>query len=179
MRKVNREVQELVGNDALMGHSGTGRRSGRLSWARRSATLLVAITGMAVAPMHAGGQTPSESADKYQWLEDVSGERSIAWVKAENARSAKVLGSDPRYAGLEATALKVLESPDRLPIPSINGGDVYNTWQDADHVRGILRRTTLADYVSKQPHWQTLLDYDALARQDNQKWVPGGRVCLY
>ena len=32
-----------------------------------------------------------------------------------------------------------------LPIPSINGSDIYNTWQDATHVRGILRRTSLSD----------------------------------
>jgi prolyl oligopeptidase len=134
---------------------------------------------MTVAQIHSNGQTPSESADKYQWLEDVSGERSMAWVKAENERSAKVLENDPHYAGLEATALKALESPDRLPIPSINGGDIYNTWQDADHVRGILRRTSVADYLAAQPHWQTLLDYDALAKQDNQKWVQKGRSCLY
>jgi prolyl oligopeptidase len=154
-------------------------RTGRLLWARRSAALLAIITGIAVAPMHTGGQTPSETADKYQWLEDVSGERSMAWVKAENERSAKVLENDSHYAGLEATALRVLESPDRLPTPSLNGDDVYNTWQDADHVRGILRRTSLADYLAAQPHWQTVLDYDALARQDNQKWVQEGRSCLY
>jgi prolyl oligopeptidase len=154
-------------------------RTGRLLWARWSAKLLMAITAMTVAPIHTVGQTPPESADKYQWLEDVSGERSMAWVKAENERSAKAIESDPHYTGLEAAALKVLESPERLAIPSINGAEVYNTWQDADHVRGILRRTLVADYLAAQPHWQTVLDYDALAKQDNQKWVQKGRVCLY
>jgi prolyl oligopeptidase len=129
--------------------------------------------------MNAGTQAPTESADKYQWLEDVSGERSMAWVKAENERSAKVLESDPHFAGLEATALKVLEAPDRLPYPRINGGDVYNAWQDAEHVRGILRRTSVADYLAAQPHWQTVLDYDALAKQDNERWVEKGLSCLY
>jgi prolyl oligopeptidase len=148
-------------------------------WIKRCALLAEAVTWITVGAMHIGAQTPPGPADKYQWLEDVSGERSMAWVKAENERSAKVLESDPHYAGLEAAALKVLESPARLPTPSLNGDDVYNTWQDADHVRGILRRTSLADYLSRQPHWQTLLDYDALARQDNQKWVQKGRDCLY
>ena len=124
-------------------------------------------------------QTPSESPDKYQWLEEVSSARSLAWVKAENERSLKVLESDPHYKPLEAAALKALESPDRLAMPNLNGGDVYNTWQDADHVRGILRRTSLADYLTAQPHWQTVLDYDALAKQDNEKWVQKGRTCLY
>jgi prolyl oligopeptidase len=132
------------------------------------------ILGMPLA-----SQTSSESPDKYQWLEDVSSERSLAWVKAENERSLKVLESDPHYKPLEAAALKVLESPDRLPMPDLNGGDVYNTWQDANHVRGILRRTSLADYLTPEPHWQTVLDYDALAKQDNQKWVQKGRACLY
>jgi len=120
-----------------------------------------------------------QTVDKYQWLEDVSGERSMAWVNAENARSAKVLESDPRFAGLEATALKVLESKDRLATPSLRGDEVYNMWQDAEHVRGILRRTTLSDYLKPEPNWQTVLDYDALAKHDNERWVSKGRMCLY
>ena len=58
-------------------------------------------------------------------------------------------------------------------------GTVYNTWQDAEHVRGILRRTTLTDYLTSEPHWQTVLDYDALARKDKQEWVANGLNCLY
>ena len=135
--------------------------------------LLAGITLAAIA------QTPSEPPDKYQWLEDVNGPRSLAWVKAENERSAKTFESDPHFAALEAAELKVLESPERLPIPAINGTDIYNTWQDADHVRGILRRTSLDDYLTAAPHWQTVLDYDALAKQDNEKWVQKGRNCLF
>jgi len=87
---------------------------GRSLWAGRRALLLVVMTGMTVSTIHIGAQTPPESTDAYQWLEDVSGQRSMAWVQAENERSAKVLEGDPRFAGLEAAALKVLESPDRL-----------------------------------------------------------------
>jgi prolyl oligopeptidase len=134
---------------------------------------------MIVFGMPLASQNSPESPDKYQWLEDVSSESSLAWVKAENERSLKVLRDDPHYQPLETAALKVLESPDRLPMPDLNGGDVYNTWQDANHVRGILRRTSLADYLTPEPHWQTVLDYDALAKQDNEKWVQKGRACLY
>ena len=173
MRQADRTTPGCGEHDEWSTHSGAEL------WARRGAALLVAMTGLTVASLRIAAQQPSEPADKYQWLEDVSGARSMAWVKAENERSAKVLESDPHYAGLEAAALKVLESPDRLPIPSINGADVYNTWQDDKHVMGILRRTSLADYLAAQPHWQTLLDYDALGKQDNQKWVATGRICLY
>src|SRR5215470_14308368 len=58
----------------------------------------------------------ADPQDKYLWLEDVNGERALSWVRAENDRSAKVLEADPRFAPLEADALKVLESPDRLPL---------------------------------------------------------------
>jgi prolyl oligopeptidase len=125
------------------------------------------------------GVCAASNVDKYLWLEDVSGERSMAWVKAENARTAKVLESDPRFGGLRSSALEALESPDRLAMPELVKGDVYNTWQDAEHVRGILRRTTLADYLTAKPHWQTVLDYDALAKQDNESWVQKGLQCLY
>ncbi len=154
-------------------------KTGILLRAKRIPALLLAITGLTAAWIRLGAQTASEPADKYLWLEDVSGERALAWVKAENERSAKVLEMDPRFRGLEATALKVLESPDRLPVPSLNERDVYNTWQDKEHVRGILRRTSLADYLTAQPHWRTVLDYDALAKQDNEKWVQKGLNCLY
>ena len=147
--------------------------------ARWTSVLLVAITGLAVALLRAGAQTSAESVDKYQWLENVTGERSMAWVKAENERSAKVLEADPHFAEFEAAALKVLESPERLPMPEFYGHDVYNAWQDAAHVRGILRRTSLADYLTAQPQWHTVLDYDALAGHDKEKWVQEGLNCLY
>ena len=83
-----------------------------------TAAVLAAIFVMSPTPT--SGQTPSEPPDKYQWLEDVSGDRSMAWVRAENQRTAKVIESDPRFADLQATALKVVESPDRLAIPAIN-----------------------------------------------------------
>jgi len=72
----------------------------------------------------AGSKTASVSGqtDKYLWLEDVWGKKSLDWVKAENERSAKVLESDPRFPKLQAEALKVAESPDRLPDPEFRNG---------------------------------------------------------
>lgn len=149
-----------------------------LLWRRWSVAVLL-IPVLTGAWIRARSQPPVEEVDKYQWLEDVSGARSIAWVKAENERSAKVLESDARYGQFEAAALKVEESPQRLANPDLNGRDIYNTWQDAEHVQGILRRTSVSDYLVAEPHWQTVLDYDALSRQDRQKWVQQGRQCFY
>jgi prolyl oligopeptidase len=145
---------------------------------RFCAVALCAAAFVAV-PVTGKSQTVTEQPDNYQWLEDVNGARALEWVKAENARSAKVLQGDPRFAEFEAASLKVLESPEKLAYPDFHNGTVYNTWQDAEHVRGILRRTALADYLTAQPHWQTVIDYDALSEADKEKWVSGGLNCLY
>jgi len=140
------------------------------------ACCLTAASAMAVrANAQTGETTPT---DKYAWLEDVYGEKPLAWVKEHNARTAAVLEKDPHFSQLEADALKVLESPDRLPWPDFHGGEIYNFWQDAGHVRGILRRTTAKDYLATDPKWETVLDYDALAKQDGQSWVARELVCL-
>lgn len=117
--------------------------------------------------------------DKYIWLEDVNGARAMDWVKAENARSAKVLEADPRFAAYTAEALKVLEDPHRLPYPQLRGNEVYNFWNDQNNVRGLLRKTSIEDYNSPEPHWQTVLDVDALGKQENASWVFHGMSCLY
>jgi prolyl oligopeptidase len=126
----------------------------------------------------AASSVPPDPTDRYAWLEDIYGEKQLAWVKAENARTAAVLEDDPHFAPLQADALKVLESPDRLPLPDFHGTTVYNTWRDANHVRGIVRRTSLDGYLSADTPWQTVLDYDALSKQDNQRWVGKGMDCL-
>ena len=148
----------------------------------RSLGTLIAIAAVVsvtlAIPARAQQPSSTEQPDNYTWLEDIHGERPMAWVKAENARTAAVLEKDPHFATLEAEALKVLESPERLPVPELRHGAVYNTWRDADHVRGIVRRTTLKDYLTAEPHWETVLDYDALAKADKQSWVGHGLGCL-
>jgi prolyl oligopeptidase len=119
-----------------------------------------------------------EQVDKYTWLEDIHGEKPMAWVKAEDARTAAVFEKDKNFATLQAEALKILDSPDRLPDPEFRNGMVYNTWRDADHLRGIVRRTTLKDYLTADPKWETVIDYDALSKADKQSWVGKGLSCL-
>ncbi|MGB8028715.1 MAG: prolyl oligopeptidase family serine peptidase [Terracidiphilus sp.] len=146
--------------------------------------LALVLTTMAGASIAAGlfqeaaQQSSSEQPDKYTWLEDIHGEKPMAWVMSENARTAAVLEKDSHFAPLEADALKVLDSPERLAWPSFRDGKVYNFWQDAEHARGILRRTTLKDYLTAEPHWETVLDIDALAKEDKQSWVDKGSTCL-
>ncbi len=127
------------------------------------------------------GQVPQvpEQVEKYQWLEDVWGKKSIDWVKAHNQRSEKELKGDSRFKEFEKIATRILESPDRLPIPDFENGKVFNTWQDSKHVRGILRVTTQKDYLSANPHWKTVLDIDALAKKDKRNWLMDRNVAQF
>jgi prolyl oligopeptidase len=117
------------------------------------------------------------AADPYLWLEDVEGQRALAWVQRENNRSLPVLQNDPRYAHLLQAALQVAQNNDRLPLGYIRDGFLYNFWQDAGHVRGIWRRATLASYSSGHPRWRTLLDIDALSTAEHANWVFEGADC--
>ena len=117
------------------------------------------------------------AADPYAWLEDVNGARAMAWVRAHNGPTIARLHADPRYAGFYTTALALAQDPDRIPTPQTIGGMVYNLWQDADHVQGIWRRTSVADYRTTAPHWTTVLDLDALSHAERRHWVWKGVTC--
>lgn len=155
----------------------------RTSLARRIALMALyatVICGAAGLAGRAAAQaTEKVQPDKYAWLGDIHGEKPLAWVKEHNARTAAVLEKDPRFVELQAEALKVRESPERLPWPDFRSGTIYNFWQDAQHVRGILRRTTVTDYLTADPKWETVLDYDALSKQDHQSWVAKDIQCLH
>jgi prolyl oligopeptidase len=123
--------------------------------------------------------TTSSASDPYLWLEDVHGARAMAWVKTENAKTLAVLQKDPNFAGLYADALRIAQATDRIPIPEFLGapGQIYNFWQDDNHVRGIWRHTSQTDYATSTPTWTTALDLDALAKAENANWVWEGANC--
>jgi prolyl oligopeptidase len=144
---------------------------------------LLALTGLALAactPAHKEAPvTPiAEAADANLWLEEVEGEKALAWVRAQNERSLADLQAKPWYAGYEADALAVLTSDARIPYGNVQDGLVYNFWQDDVNVRGLWRRTTLASYATKAPKWETILDVDKLAEAEGKNWVYKGADCF-
>jgi len=134
------------------------------------AALAVITTASQAAPM--------THPDPYIWLEDFSGPRVMDWVRAENARSLAVLTADPRFKTFHDQVLAIAEAHDRIPAPQLLAGSVYNFWQDASHVRGLWRRTTIADYRNANPNWTTVLDLDTLAKTEKANWVWKGATCL-
>ncbi len=115
--------------------------------------------------------------DPFAWLEDVNGARAMAWVHQQDDRSLGVLEKDARYARFFADALAIGQAQDRIPEPTQLAGGIANFWQDADHVRGIWRRSDPATYRTPAPKWNTLLDVDALARAEHANWVYKGANC--
>ena len=119
----------------------------------------------------------SNMTDPYVWLEDVHGTKPLAWVAEQNKKSLGVLKADPRYQKDYDSVLQVLDAPDRIPTGSLDHGFVYNFWQDAKNPKGVWRRTTIADYADPAPHWDILLDIDALAKTEKENWVFEGAEC--
>jgi prolyl oligopeptidase len=116
--------------------------------------------------------------DPFQWLEEVQGEKPLAWAKEQNARTTKLLEARPEYEPIYKRTLEILDSKEKIPMPSFHGGLVYNFWKDDAHERGIWRRATLASYRTATPQWETVLDVDALAKAEGKAWVFHGANCL-
>ncbi|MGH3787614.1 MAG: prolyl oligopeptidase family serine peptidase [Pseudonocardiaceae bacterium] len=114
------------------------------------------------------------SDDPYQWLEDVDGERVLAWARERNGEAVAELTGGSRFQALRTEILEVLDSTERIPYISRRGEHRYNFWRDRKHPRGLWRRTTLAEYRKERPDWEIVLDVDALARDEDENWVLDG-----
>ena len=119
-----------------------------------------------------------DTTDHFRWLEDFTGDRAMTWVKAENDKTSKVLEKDPRFGEFYKSALAMAEASDRIPNVQFMAGALFNFWQDAAHIRGIWRKTTLESYRTKTPVWTTVLDLDSLAKTEKANWVWHGADCV-
>ncbi|MFD5094135.1 prolyl oligopeptidase family protein [Amycolatopsis thailandensis] len=116
--------------------------------------------------------------DPYLWLEDVTGEEALDWVRARNDEALAELSTGDRFAGIRDEVREVLDADDRIPYVRRRGEYLYNFWQDSAHPRGLWRRTTLEQYRLDTPEWELLLDVDALAEADGENWVWQGAAVL-
>lgn len=105
------------------------------------------------------------------YLDEVSGAKALAWVEDVNQKAATDLATTSRFRELNDGILQVLNSTDKIAHVRQRGEYLYNFWQDADHERGLWRRTTWDSYRSQHPTWEVLLDLDALAEEEHEAWV--------
>lgn len=158
-------------------------------------TLAVAVTAALLATYapHSSAQEtkPERSAtsmkkisdvtadeDPYLWLEDVTGDQALDWVRERNKSTQEHFEASSEFKQLEADLLSILDSDERIPFVSKSGDHYYNFWRDKDHERGIWRRTTLEEFRKSSPEWETVLDLDALAAEEDENWVWDGATML-
>ncbi|OBI65241.1 prolyl oligopeptidase family protein [Mycobacterium sp. E796] len=121
-----------------------------------------------------GAAAPDPSVqDRYLWLEDVTGDDALAWVRARNEPTLAEF-CDEEFERMRAEALEVLDTDARIPYVVRRGEYLYNFWRDAANPRGLWRRTTLDSYRTSSPEWDVLIDVDELGRTDDTKWVWAG-----
>ena len=98
-------------------------------------------------------------------------------MKKQNDRTMATFDEDT-LAATRVRILEVYDSDDRIPMLSKHGDWYYNFWQDAEHPRGIWRRTSLESYRSESPEWELVLDIDALGANEGKEWVwQGAQIC--
>ena len=119
-----------------------------------------------------------DAQDAYRWLEETDSPKALAWAKARNAETVAAYASTPAFTRTRDEILGVLDSDARIPFVAKMGDFYYNFWRDKAHPLGLWRRTTLAEYRKQHPRWDTLIDVDALAAREHEKWVWHGADCL-
>ena len=124
--------------------------------------------------------------DPFLWLEEVEGEKAMAWANEQSQTTTEILKAVPEYPSILKRTIEIMDSKARIPMPNIQGSSIYNFWRDEKHPRGIWRRTTLDSYKTEEPDWDVVLDMDALVKKDGIPWVfhganflePERRICL-
>ena len=145
--------------------------------------LSAALAGALLSASSAGAQVPSAApaqavADPFIWLEDIDSPRAMAWVEAQNAKTAKRLEGDARYDEFLKDGRAIFTATDRIPQPSFRAGGIDNFWQDATHTHGIWRHTSQASFRTAAPAWDVVLDIDKLAADEKRNWFWKGATCL-
>ena len=119
----------------------------------------------------------AQNQDPFLWLEDVTGEKALDWVKLRNQETRNKLDNDAGFQELRRDLQVILDSKDRIPGITKMGDNVYNFWTDGEHPRGVWRKTTLDEYRKTEPKWETVLDIDALAKAEKENWVFKNSQC--
>ncbi len=128
----------------------------------------------------------SDTNDPYIWLEDIEGEKSLEWVRAQNKLSEQAIANQPIFESLRDRYLEVFNDKDKIAYPTIVGDYVYNLWQDEKNERGVWRRMPKVDYIANKQDWEVVLDLDELSEKENKKWSfvgaewlePDNKICL-
>ncbi len=147
-------------------------------FSKRSMRSVLGVVALFCALLVKAQPVNTAITDPYLWLEDVQGDKALAWVREHNATSTALLEAAPMFADNRAKVQAVLDNREQIPGISRRGNFFYNFWRDAQNPRGLWRRTTLDEYRKSKPQWDVLLDLDALGKAEGENWVWAGANCL-
>src|SRR6195952_1782100 len=108
--------------------------------------------------------------DPYLWLEEIEGQRATAFADQQSKATLEKFGT-AGFAADRDTLAATYDRPDKIPFVRRRGGFLYTLGKDANSPRGIWRRTTLDEFRKPDPSWETLLDIDKLAADENEDWI--------
>ncbi|MHB8271372.1 prolyl oligopeptidase family serine peptidase [Bradyrhizobium sp.] len=108
--------------------------------------------------------------DPYLWLEEIEGQDATAFADRQSKATLEKFGT-AAFALDRDTLAAIYDRPDNIPFVRRRGGFLYNLWKDANSPRGIWRRTTLDEFRKPDPNWETLLEVDTLAADENEDWI--------
>src|ERR1051326_90589 len=154
---------------------------GRLLKGGALGALLVACGVRGDEPVKAAAESTAKvetADDPYLWLENVTGEKALTWVRQQNAISTNELESMPGFEPLRKRLLSILDSKEKIPYVAKHGKYYYNFWRDQKNIRGLWRRTTLEEYKKAEPKWETVIDVDELSTAEKENWVWKGYTVL-
>lgn len=141
--------------------------------------VLSAVCSLSQPSTAPAAEAQSGPDDPFQWLEDVTGQKPLTWVRSQNAISSKELESSPGFEPMRTRLLQIMDSKERIPYVNKEGRFYYNFWRDDKHPRGLWRRTSLEEFRKAEPAWETVLDVDKLAADEKENWVWKGAGMLY
>ncbi len=113
--------------------------------------------------------------DENFWLEDITGEAQLDWVRKQNAKTLDRF-HDGLFDAISDELRTALDSDDRIPMVTKRGEHFFNFWRDETNPKGMWRRTTWDSYRTPTPDWEVLLDLDELAAREDTAWVWSGAM---
>lgn len=136
--------------------------------------------------IHHVGLSQDQQVDDYLWLEEVESEKSLEWVRSQNAISDNTITNHPLFEPLRAKYIEASNDKDKIVYPTLVGDYVYNLWQDEVNERGLWRRMSKTDFMTQKTAWETVLDIDELSKKENKMWMfagatwlqPNNKICL-
>lgn len=153
---------------------------------QRTSRLPVLVFLCCLVSFGGGVNVSAADQDPFLWLEDVTGEKQLAWAKQRNSESMAELTASSEFESLQGRLRGILDSDEKIPYVSRIGNQYYNFWRDGEHPRGLWRRASLEEYRKADPEWEVVIDLDALSATEGENWVwhgadvlvPGDRLCV-